>query len=86
MQKFKLHCVAICNIGPVRDGCYGRRTNNEEISNFNHHLEIISLELDGSYPWSQLEVLKNALLIVELRFDGVHPNNGGTENMVENKR
>ena len=86
MQSFKLHCVAICNIGPVRDGCYGRRTNNEEISNFNDHLEMISLELDGSYPWSRFEVLENVLSIVDLRFDGVHPNNGGIQNLVESIR
>ena len=50
MQKHKPHRVAICKIGPVKDGCYGRRTNNEEISKFSGHLEMISLELDGSYP------------------------------------
>ena len=50
MQKFKTHCVAICKIGPVKYGCYGRKTNNEEISKFNDHLELISLELGGSYP------------------------------------
>ena len=27
MQKFKSHRVAICKIGPVIDGCYGRKTN-----------------------------------------------------------
>ena len=84
MQKFKPHRVAICKIGPVKDGCYGRKTNNEEISKFNDHLEMISLELDGSYPWSRIEVLENALSIDDICFDGVHPNNGGIKNLVEN--
>ena len=41
LQKFKLS-VAICKIGPVKDGCYKRKTKNEEISKFNDHLEMIS--------------------------------------------
>ena len=86
MQKFKPHRVAISKIGPVKDGCYGRKTNNEEISIFNDHLEMISLELDGSYPWSRMEVLENALSIDDICFDGVHPNNGGIKNLVENIR
>ena len=86
MQKFKPHRVAISKIGQVKDGCYGRKTNNEEISKFNDHLEMISLELDGSYPWSRIEVLENALSIDDICFDGVDPNNGGIRNLVENIR
>ena len=86
MQKIKLHRVAISKIGPVKDGCYGRKTNNEEKSKLNDHLEMISLELDGSYPWSRIEVLENALSIVDICFDGVHPNNGGVKNLVEHIR
>ena len=86
MQKFKSHRVAICKISPVKDGCYGRKANNEEISKFKDHLEMISLELDGSYPWSRIEVLENALSIHDICFDGVHPNNGGIKNLVENIR
>ena len=70
----------------VNDGCYGRKTNNEEKSKFNDHLEMISLELDGSYPWSRIEVLENALSIDDICFDGVHPNNCGIKNLVENIR
>ena len=83
MQKCKFHRVAMCKIGPVKDGCYGRKTNNEEIYKFNDHLEMISLELDGSYPWSRIEVLENALSIDDICFDGVHPNNDGIKNLVE---
>ena len=77
MPKFKPHGVAICKIGPVKDGCYGRKTNNYELSKFNDHLEMISLELDGSYPWSRIEILENALSIDDICFDGEHPKNGG---------
>ena len=86
MQKLKPHHVAICQIGPVKDGCYGRKTNNEEISKFNDHIEMISPELDGSYPWSQIEVLENALSIDDVCFAGVHRNNGGIKKLVENIR
>ena len=86
MQKFKPHRVAICIIGPVKDGCNGRKTNDEEISIFNDHLEMISLELDGSYPWSRIEVLENALSIDDICFDEVHLKNGGIKNLVENIR
>ena len=86
MQKFNPHPVAICKIGPVKDGCYGTKTNNEEISKYNDHLEMISLKLDGSYPWSRIEVLEKALSIGDICFDVVHPNNGGIENLVENIR
>ena len=87
MPKFKSHRVAICKIGPVKDGCYGRKTNNEEISKFNDNLEMIDgLELNGSYPWSRIEVLENALSIIDICFDGVHLNNGGIKNLVENIR
>ena len=41
MQKFKPHRVAICKIGPVKDGCYGRKTDNKEISKGIDHLEMI---------------------------------------------
>ena len=85
MQNFKPRRVAICKIGPAKDCCYGRKTNNEEISKFNDHLEMISLELDGSYPWSRIEVLENALSNDEY-FDGVHHNNGSIKNLVENLR
>ena len=84
MQKFKPHRVALCKIGLVNDGCYGRKTNNAQISKINYHLEMISLELDGSYPWSRTEVLENALSIDDISFDGVHPNKGGIKNIVEN--
>ena len=86
MQKFKPHRVAIGKIRPVKDGCYGRKTNNEEISEFNDHLKLISLELDGSYPWSRIEIFENSVSIDDICFDGVHPNNGGIKNLVENIR
>ena len=68
----------------MKDGCYGRKTNNEEISKINDHPEMISLELNGSYPWPQTEVSKNALSIDDICFVGVHPINGGIKILVDN--
>ena len=82
MQKFKSRRVAIRKVGPVTNGCSGRKTNSKEISNFSDNLEIVSLELDGSYSWSRIEFLENALSIDDVCFDGVHPNNGGIRNLV----
>ena len=86
IQKFTPLRVALCKIVPVKDGCYGTKANNEEISKFNDNLKMISLELDGSYPWSRNEVLENAQSVDDICFDGVHPNNGGIKNLVENIR
>ena len=74
MLKIKPYRVAITKIGPVKDGCYGRKTN---ISIFNDRPEMITLELDGSYPSSRIEVLENALSIDDICVEGLHPNNGG---------
>ena len=50
MKKLKPHRVAVCEISPVKDDCYGRNSNNEAITKFNEQLEMICLELDGLYP------------------------------------
>ena len=96
MQKFKPHRVAICKIGPVKDGCYGRKTNKAEIPKFKDHLETISLQPDGSDPWSRIEVLENALSINDIYvlmecipimpIIVLIPNNAGIKNLVENIR
>ena len=77
MQKPKPHRDALCKMGPLKDCCHGRNTKNEGVSKFNDHLEMISLEFDGSFYWSRIEVLENALTIDVMCFDGVRPNNGG---------
>ena len=81
MQKFKSHRVAMCKISPFKDGSSERKMNNEEKSQFNDHLEWISLELYGSYPCSLTEVLENGLSTNDVCFDGVHPNNGGIKSL-----
>ena len=86
MQKLKPHRVAVCKISPVKDGCYGRNSNNEAIIKFNEQLEMICLELDGLYPWSKVECLDNALTDNDISYDGVHPNINGIKNLVNNIR
>ena len=60
-----------------------RKTNKEQLSKFRDYLKLLSLELDGSYPWSQIDVLDNALSIVDICFHGVHPKFGGIKNLRE---
>ena len=42
------------------------KTNNQKIYKFNDNLEMISLELDGSYPWSGIALFKIALSIDDI--------------------
>ena len=86
MKKLKPHRVAVCKISPVKDGCYGRNSNNEAITNFNKQLEMICLEVDGLYPWSKVECLDNALTDNDISYDGVHPNINGIKNLANNIR
>ena len=86
MKKLKPHRVAVCKISPVKDGCYGRNSNNEAITKFIELLEMICLELDGLYQWSKDECLDNALLDNDIFYDGVHPNINGIKNLVNNIR
>ena len=46
-------------------------------------LEIMSLELDYSYPSSRIKVLENALSIDDICVEVFHPNNGGIKNLLE---
>ena len=48
--------------------------------------ERISLELDGSWPWSPTEYLEDALSDNDICFYGVRQNNGGIKYLTENKR
>ena len=86
MKKLKPHRVVVCKISPVKDGCYGRNSNNEAITKFNEQLEMICLELDGLYPWSKVECLDNAVTDNGISYDGVHPNINGIKNLVNNIR
>ena len=83
MKKLKPHRVAVCKISPVKEGFYGRNSNNEAITKFNEQMEMICLELDGLYPWSKVECLNNTLTDKDI-YDGVHPNMNGIRNLVIN--
>ena len=83
-EKLKPHRVAVCKISPVKDGCYGRKSNNEAIAKSNEQLEMISLELDGLYPWSKVECFDNALTDNDISYDAFHSNINGIKNLVNN--
>ena len=72
-----------CKISPVKDGCYGRKINNEAIAKFNEQLEMICLELDGQYPWSKVECLDNTRTCNDTSYDGIHPNMNGIKKLAE---
>ena len=84
MKKLKPHRVAVCKISPVKDGCYGRKSNNEAITKFNEQLEMTCLELNGLYPWSKVECIDYALTDNDISYDGVHSNINEIKNLVNN--
>ena len=86
MKKFKPHRVTVCKISLVKDGCYGRNSNNEAITKFNEQLEMICLELEGLYSRSEGECLDNTLTDNDISYDGVHPNINGIKTLVNNIR
>ena len=86
MKKLKPNRVAVCKISPVKDGCYGRNSNNEAIAKFNEQLEMVCLELDGQYPWAKIECLDSTLTSNDTSYDGVHPNMNGIKKLVKNIR
>ena len=92
MKKLKPHRIAVCKISPVKDGCYGRNSNNEAITNFIEQPDMMCLKLDGlkveclKVDWLKVECLDNAPTDNDISYDGVHPNISGIKNLVNNIR
>ena len=54
----KPHRVLLSEIPQVKIGHYGRESNNIEIEEFNKQLGNIVLELNWTFKWTKVEVLK----------------------------
>ena len=76
--------VAVCIMLPVKDGCYGRNSNNEAITKFIEQVQMICLELGSLYPWSKVECLDSNLTDNAISYDGVHPNMNRIKDLVNN--
>ena len=49
LTKFKPHMVAICQIPQVKNGLYGRDSNNKEIDAYNQELNSIADQIRGEF-------------------------------------
>ena len=74
VNKIKLYKVAICKLPKVKNGSFGRETNNNEITKFNQALDDIADGLRGEFQNTDIRVLDYNLEKADIRNDGLHPN------------
>ena len=86
IKKLKPHRVLLSEIPQVKNGHYGRESNNIEIVAFNKQLGNIALELNGTFKWTKVEVLKCNITTSEISNDGVHLNLAGVQKNVKSFR
>ena len=82
VNKIKPYKVAICKLPKVKNGSFGRETNNNEINKFNRALDDIADGLRGEFQNTDIKVLDYNLENVDIRMDGIHPNHNGIQKMV----
>ena len=86
IKKLKPHRVLLSEIPQVKNGHYGRESNNIEIEELNKHLGNIALELNGTFKWTKVEVLECNITTSEISNDGVHLNLAGVQKIVKSIR
>ena len=82
VNKIKPYKVAICKLPKVKNGSFGRETNNNEINKFNQALDDIADGLRGGFQNTDIKVLDYNLEKADIRNDGIHPNQNGIQKMV----
>ena len=83
IKKLRPHRVLLSEIPQVKNGHYGRESNNIEIEECNKQLGNIALELNGTFIWTKVEVLKCNITTWEISNDGVHLNLAGVQKIVD---
>ena len=86
IKKLKPHRVLLSEIPQVKNGHYGRESNNIEIEEFKKQLGIIALELNRTFKWTKVEVLKCNITTSEISNDGVRLNLTGVQKIVKSIR
>ena len=86
IKKLKPHRVLLSKIPQVKNGHYGRESNNIEIEEFNKQLGNFALELIGTFKWTKVEVLKCNITTSEISNDSVHLNLAGVQKIVKSIR
>ena len=82
VNKIKPYKVAICKLPKVKNGSFGRETNNNEITKFNQALDDIADGVRGEFQNTDIKVLDYNLEKADIRNDGIHPNQNGIQKMV----
>ena len=83
VKKIKPYKVAICELPKVKNGSLGRKSNNNEKKNkFSWALDDIADGLRGEFQNTDTKVLDYVLKIVDIRMDGIHPDQNGIQKMV----
>ena len=86
IKKLKPHRVLLFEIPQVEIGHYGRESNNIEIEEFNKQLGNIALELNGTFKWTKVEVLKCNIKTSEISNNDVHLNLAGVQKIIRRIR
>ena len=82
LTKFKPHKVAICQIPQVKNGLYGRESNNKGIDAYDQEINSIADQTRGQFQCSNVYDLNYGLEANDIRQDGVHPNIYGIQKII----
>ena len=66
----------------VKNGTFGRETNNDKKTKFNWALDDLADGLPGEFRKTDIKVLDYNLEKADLQMDGIHPNQFGIEKTV----
>ena len=86
IKNMKPHRALLSEIPQVKNGHYGRESNNIENEEFNKQLGKIALELNGTFKGTKFEVLKCNIKTSEISNDGVHLKLDGVQKIVQSFR
>ena len=86
IKNLRPHRVLLSENPQVKNGHYGRELNNIEIEEFNKQLGYIALELNGTFKWTKVEVLKCNIKTSEISNDDVHLKLAGVQKIIRSIR
>ena len=72
----------ICKLPKLKNGSFGRETNNNEINKFNRALDDIADGLRGEFQNTDKKVLDYNLENPDIPMDGIHSNQNGFQKLV----
>ena len=82
VKKIKSFKVAIYKLPKVKNGSFGRKSNNNEITNFNRALDDIAYSLRGNFRNNDIKVFDYNLKKVDMRMDAIHTKQNKFQKMI----